>query len=1196
MELPPPDKPDAKGVPSELAAGTRVGAYVIQDMLNSGGFGVVYRARDAEQRLVAIKISKHSAKSITAQQLVWQQNEIEALTRLRHPSLVEVLAYGFLEDGRLYLVMELVQGVVLGHYLQEKGALEVLEALQLTRRIAEALAYCHESKILHLDLKPANIIITDPVEPKVKVLDFGLARLSSGFRTHEGGPMAGTLAYMAPEGFFGTGDRFTERADLYALGTLLYEMLSCLLPFPSNASYAALGSLKRAGKMTPLQKIAPMVPAPVVALVRSLLEPDLSQRFGGASRLAARLKGIYFDLLHGNTGESVPAPTPEQEMASDDAPFVGRAREVALLREAVDAVTERQGRALMLVGESGIGKSRLVSEVLLSQEVGARVLVGYGRCRQLGELVLYSPLREALGQMVELLMGIRNEPGHRVRHLAGQALAGEARELRRLVPELSRLLPEGASRDTEGVIVQGLGAERVGKALLHLLSSLGAARPLVLVMEDLHWADEGTLAVLSRLTAAPPPGVLLLCTTRPPPRLARTGELEMMTLDALGPEENGRLLAALAGGASPSVVKALVQSVPFLASGNPLVTAQIIRDLQSEGYLSREQDGRIRLSDRMRGEYRPPDSVSMVVGRSLERLGEEVLRVLRVAALFDRRFRMSDLEALGLFSPVEVRAAILAAEEQRLCTVSGDRCAFVHDTLRERLVSDAQFEDVADIHRRIGERLAQRSAPPGALGYHWEKANQPLRAASAYLEAALEADRMMDPIGAGQHMRKAFMVASVQPASSERDGLLARSLHGLVRIDCLLGSVMEMLRYLEMGQALIEHPTPEQKLALDSSWARAYYAQGDFTRALEYSERCLDAATDPHLRSYLSAPLSIMGRALSGSGRFGPSLAMLTEAAAQAAQTGEYVEQTHSEGILALALAYCGQFKKAREHASSAARMALRMGDPARMAASTFYYAVIAEAGFRWDEGVQRSTELLAFTEAHGITGLYLCTGSIYAGRHQFHVGRLDRARHLLTHALGLARQQGTFYGLSLAYAYLGDVEFVAGRHVEAKAAYEKGLELANSGAKDEQAAPLSLIGLAHLHALEGGTLEQVRAWSEEALLRLRAAENLSNQVPTLQRYAEALEELGDVAGAAKLYEERQVLVKQMVLNECDFWPRMVTGPQLEPLVPRQYWRRAGSRLSTSNARPGSPEDFDAETVVRSAPLPTTGGGGKDEG
>ncbi|HLL03412.1 MAG TPA: protein kinase, partial [Myxococcaceae bacterium] len=1139
--------------------------------------------------LVAIKISKHSAKSITAQQLVWQQNEIEALTRLRHPSLVEVLGYGFMDDGRLYLVMELVDGVVLGQYLQEKGPLEVLEALQLTRRIAEALAYCHELKVLHLDLKPANIIITDPVEPKVKVLDFGLARLSNGFRTHEGGPIAGTLAYMAPECFFGAVDRLTEKVDVYALGTLLYEMLSCILPFPNNASYAALGSLKRSAKMTPLEDTAPLVPAPVGALVRSLLDPDPVHRFGGAGRLATRLKGLYFDLLHGNTGDGVVPSLAAELVADDDVPFVGRSREVALLHDAVDALVDHQGRAMMLVGEAGMGKSRLISQVLLQQEMSARVLVGYGRCRQLGELVPYSPLREALGQLVELLLGIRSEPGHRVRHLAGQALSGEAQELRRLVPELSRLLPEGAERGNEGAIVQGLGSERVGKALTHLLTVIGSARPLVLVLEDVHWADEGTLAVLTRLTAAPPPGVLVLCTTRPPPRLSQAGALQMVTLGALGPEENDQLLAALAGGAAPAVVRTLLQSVPFLSSGNPLVSAQIIRDLQQGGYLSQEADGRIRVSERLRGEYQPPDSVSTVVGRALEWLDETVLRVLRVAALIDRRFRLSDLEALELFSPLEVRAAVAAAEEQKLCTVTGDRCTFVHDTVRERLALDGRQQDVADIHRRIGERLRQRGAPAGTLGYHWEQAGEPLRAASAYVEAGLEADRMLDPIGASQNLRKAFQVLSVQPPSGERDELLVKSLYGLVRIGCLLGSAAEMLKYLELGGALLEQLSQEQQLALNSAWARAYYAAGNFPRAMEYSELCLDAATEPSLRHYMYTPSSIMGRALCGSGRFGPAVPMLTEAAALSAEAGEAVEQTHSEGILAISLAYQGQYKKARESAASSARIAMKLGNPVRMAASTFYYAVIAEAEFRWDEGVQRSAELLAFTEAHNITGLYLCMGNFYAGRQQFHIGRLDRARHLLSHALGLARQQGTSYGLALAYAYLGDVEFVAGRPAEAQAAYTRGLELANAGVTDEQAAPLCLIGLAHLQALVGGPVEQVRQKGDEALDRLRTVENVSNQIPTLQRYAEALEELGDAAGAARLYAERQVLVKQLGLLECDFWPRVVQGGQQEKLVPRLYWRRASSRLTSSSSRAAAAaaqEDFNAETVVRAAAAP----------
>ncbi|HEX8700373.1 MAG TPA: AAA family ATPase, partial [Myxococcaceae bacterium] len=875
---------------------------------------------------------------------------------------------------------------------------------------------------------------------------------------------------------------------------------------------------------------------------------------------------------------------------NDDVPFVGRSREVALLRDAVDALVGHQGRALMLVGEAGMGKSRLISEVLLHQEMSARVLVGYGRCRQLGELVPYSPLREALGQLVELLLGIRGEPGHKVRHLAGQALAGEAQELRRLVPELSRLLPEGAERGNEGAIVQGLGSERVSKAFAHLLTVIGSVRPLVLVLEDVHWADEGTLAVLTRLTAEPPPGVLVLSTSRPPPRLTKAGGQQMVTLGALGSAENDQLLTPLAGGAPPAVVRTLVQSVPFLASGNPLVSAQIIRDLRQSGYLSQAADGRIRVSERLRGEYQAPDSVSTVVGRALEWLDAPVRRVLRVAALIDRRFRLSDLEALGLFSPLEVRAAVAAAEAQKLCSVTGDRCTFAHDTVREQLALDGGPEDGVDIHRRIAERLKQRGAPAGTLGYHWEQAGEPMLAARAYLEAGLEADRMLDPIGASKHLRNAFQVFmySTVAASPERDDIMVRSLYGLVRIGCLLGSASEMLQHLEYGTAMVEHLTPEHHLALNSAWARAYYVAGNFPKAMEYSRRCLGAAAEPSLRHYMSTPSSIMGRALCGSGRYGPAVPMLTEAATLAAEAGEAVEQTHSEGVLATCLVYTGEFKKAREYAASSTRIAMKLGNPVRMAASSFYYSVIAEAEFRWDEGVQRSAELLAYTEAHGITGLYQCVGHVYAARAQFHIGQLDRARHLLHHAMGLAKQQGSSYGVSLAYAYLGDVEFVANRHAEAQAAYAKGLELASAGVTDEQVAPLCLIGLAHLQALSGGPVDEVRKKGNEALERLRAVRNLSNQIPTLQRYAEALEELGDAAGAAQLYAERQVLVKQLGLLECDFWPRVLQGGQTEKLAPRQYWRRASSRGSSSSNRSSVPaqQDFDGETVVRAAAPP----------
>ncbi|WP_225412724.1 serine/threonine-protein kinase [Stigmatella hybrida] len=1177
--VPPVLDKDAPGVPAALVPGSTVGGYVIEDVLSAGGFGVVHRARDAAQNPVAIKVSKHSARSITAQELVWQQNEIEALTRLRHPALVEVLGYGFLEDGRLYLVMELVPGEVLGQYLQRRGPLEALEALQLARRIAEALAWCHEAKVLHLDLKPANIIITDAVEPQVKVLDFGLARLSGGFLSPQGGPVAGTLSYLAPECFFGAEDRFSEKVDLYALGTLLYEMLALRSPFPGGKPYAELARLKRAGAMTPLEEVCPRVPPAVAALVRSLLEPGPEQRFGGAARLAIRLQAVYFDLLNGRVRHREPVPSPVPAHLAQEVPFVGRQRERALLQEALEATAAHQGRALMLVGEAGLGKSRLLSEVLLRPDGGLWPLVGSGRCRQLGELVPYSPLREALGQLVERMMGLRGELGARVRGAAGGVLAGEAQELRRLVPELSRLLPGQEGPGGGGALVQGLEPERVGRALAHLLAAVGAVHPLVLALEDVHWPDEGTLAVLSRLTAAPPPGVLLLCTARPPPPLASRGALRMLTLHPLSPEENERLLTTLVGGAAPGQVRTLMQWVPFLATGNPLASVRILQDLQHGGYLSRDAEGRLRLSERLRTEYRLPEAVSTVMGRTLE---EPVLRVLRVAALMGRRFLGSDLAALGLFTPGEVREALAAAEAHRLCASSGDACTFASDAVRERLAAHEAWEDAADIHRRIGERLRLRHAPPATLGPHWEKAGETMRAASAYVEAGLEAERLLEPIAASQHLRKAYALLLTLPGTPARDALLVKALCERVRVGCLLGQGAELLQFLEHCGTL-PGLTPAQTLLLNSAYARVYYAQGDFARALALSHRCLASPVEDAPRAALCVAKHIVGRALCSTGRFGQAEPVLAEAVALAAELGETVEQAHSEGLLAIARAHMGLSRQARESVAAASRMALRLGNPVRMAASLFYAAIVAEAECRWDEGVKRTTEMLAYIEANAITGVYQCVARLYAGRQQFHVGQLGRARHLIHQALEVMRRQEVRYGQPCAHAFLGDVEFVAGRSADARRAYTQGLALANDGAQDEHAAALCLMGLAHLEALEGGAVERVRALGDEAVARLRAAGNLSGLVLALQRYAEALEALGDTGGAAPLAEERRLLVERLGFTESGFWPRVVPGPGEAPLTPQAFWRlsREKAQAASASAPLGEAGDFDDETVVR---------------
>ncbi|HVE86895.1 MAG TPA: serine/threonine-protein kinase, partial [Myxococcales bacterium] len=354
-------------IAESFAPGVVVGGCRIESFVAVGGFGVVYRARGPDGRTVAVKVAKLPTTSLSARELLLQQNEIEALIRLQHPSLVDVKSYGVLPDGRMYLVTEFVEGQVLKRYLADKGALDALEATRLVRRIAEALAYCHESNVLHLDLKPANIIIADPYEPRIKVLDFGLARITGGFRKRGSISRGGTLEYMAPECFAGTGggDPYSARADLYALGVIFYEMLAGGLPFRPGLSLGALMEAKKAGRMLPLDSAAPQVPRPVVKLVHSLLSPEPAHRFSSAAALATRLKSLYYDALHGDPGGAAQDLSGlEDEPGAADAPFVGRFAELVAVRSAVGAVAGGKAGALAIVGEAGIGKSRLISEAL----------------------------------------------------------------------------------------------------------------------------------------------------------------------------------------------------------------------------------------------------------------------------------------------------------------------------------------------------------------------------------------------------------------------------------------------------------------------------------------------------------------------------------------------------------------------------------------------------------------------------------------------------------------------------------------------------------------------------------------------------------------------------------------------------------------------------------------------------------------
>jgi tetratricopeptide (TPR) repeat protein len=1199
------------GIDEPLVPGTAIGGFTIGEPIGEGGFGRVYRARADSGTEVAVKVSKPSHGSHPTQRLIWLQNEVEALMRLRHPSLVKLESYGFLETGALYIAMELVEGERLDRYLARRGRLETIEALRLMQVVAEALAHCHDHGVLHLDLKPQNIVVTDPHEPRIKMLDFGLARVHGAWRASDAPLRAATLAYLAPECL--DAERATAMSpevDLYALGTIFYQLMTGRLPY--EGTFPTVWKRKSEDDLVPLAWLAPSVPESVAALVHALIAAAPHRRGHSAARLAMRLHELYFQALRGSDPTTMvrhldlsgPQATPDGR----DVAFVGRADELALVTRRVEEVRCGAGRVVFLTGDAGIGKSRLLAETLRRIEREGDVLIAYGRCRELGALVPYSALREALSELATAIEDSSGPVGEALRRAVRDALAEEGALLVGLVPELGTLAPRGGGEDVP--VLRMMGPRHVGQAVTRLLAGVARVRRVVLAIEDLHGADDGTRQVLARLVDPVPAGVLVLGTSRPESGLPEGLRTEVVALSRLGPQENDALIAGLAADADAPLIEGLKRSVPLLGAGNPLFITQVMRQLELQGHIVRGADG-VRLSAEIQRDFVAPDSVSAALQRAVDLLGRAALEVLAVGALAGRAFSVADVKALDLFAAEHVDEAVAVAECHFLCRRRGDRVSFVHDAIREHVALAVTPERARVVHGRIASLLTSRGGPWGTLAHHREGAGDVLGAAEAYYEAGEEAHRLHDSPGACRHLERALDLATALPAGRERDALMLRAVHKLTHIGALIDQTTRTLAYLHRCSELLRDAGDEANVALDSAYARVLYVQGDFAGAIARSRRCLSRLGDAAMmRAYQCAPTAVMGSALCASGRFGAAVETLSRACELAEES---MELCYAQGVLSVALGYTGDHTGALACVTASEHMAQRLGDPVRLLAANFYYAVLGETRFDWELGVKYTSRLLAYAQEQRLGGLYLYTGTLYAGRHQFHVGHLERARVLLINALNLGRVLGISLGEGWAYGFLGDVHFVAGRLEEARRHYRKGMDIASTGDGDEYAAGLCLAGLCHCAARLDGDQALVARLGDEATRRLKAAGNLSVLLGALQRQAEAQHEGGASEAAQAHMAEHDALAERLGVTPRTFWPRVprelrpawdelarthriVRGA---PMTPREFW----TALAQPDANALSTLGQEALAALRdvsgglaSAPLKGERGGGAAAG
>jgi serine/threonine protein kinase len=277
---------------AEVTPGTAAGDYVIGDFIARGGCGSVYSARHRDGgRAAAVKIL-HASLAVMPKMVGRFKREVELLNLLRHPNIIEVYDVGALPDGRPYYAMEHLEGRTVAALLEEQGRLSPAEAVEILAPVCAALQAAHAAGIIHRDVKASNIMVAGDGQPIVKLLDFGIAKLVNP--AAEGGPrgltsegkQVGTLTIMAPEQLLN--DRVTHRVDIYALGILLFRMLTGRLPFDGRDPLTLAQQHMEERPPRPSQR-APLPPA-LDTIVLRCLEKQPEDRYASIEEFLVALR------------------------------------------------------------------------------------------------------------------------------------------------------------------------------------------------------------------------------------------------------------------------------------------------------------------------------------------------------------------------------------------------------------------------------------------------------------------------------------------------------------------------------------------------------------------------------------------------------------------------------------------------------------------------------------------------------------------------------------------------------------------------------------------------------------------------------------------------------------------------------------------------------------------------------------------
>ena len=737
---------------SLLPPGSVLADFEITDVIGRGGMGVVYRAVELSLgRPVALKlIAPHLADEEGFRERFVRESRLSA--SIDHPHIVPVYGAGE-ADGVPYIAMRFVEGVNMRVAIAPVGRLEPRRAARLIQQVASALDAAHERGLVHRDVKPANVLLSRHAGVEHAYLtDFGITkRRNATDGATATGQFVGSVDYVAPEQL--KGETLDGRADIYSLGCVLYECLTGEVPFPREDDAARLFA-HVSDPVPELSERAPDVPPGLSAVVRRAMAKAPDERFqtaGELGRAALEACSIEQEGAGGTGDRTRPFARPARSRAGASRLY-DRELELAQAASELDAAASGSGRVLLIEGQAGIGKSRLLGEIERLAE--ARGFEVFGSCgMELERDFAYGIVRQLFEYRVHRLA-----PAQRRELFRGAAALAE--------PLLSRAgqadaaAESGAAESPEDRVYAAL------HGLYWFCVELSERAPVLLAVDDADRADQASIRFLAhlapRLDGLPVAVVLARRPVQPDAAAELLQEVEQhaavrLSPPALSPEGSAAVVGERLGGDDPEFLAACHRA----AQGNPFLLGELCATMRADGLA-------------------PTAASAPIVGRlgprniaqsSLTRIGSvapEARRLVQVAALMGPGAELRHAAALA---DIELsQAATLADSLVELGVLaSWAPLVFEHPVVQTAILEDQPAGTRAVLHARAARLLAEEGVSGEVVCAHLMHAapagegwvvDQLLRTASAALDdgapesaAALLGRALAEPPSAGQRVR-----------------------------------------------------------------------------------------------------------------------------------------------------------------------------------------------------------------------------------------------------------------------------------------------------------------------------------------------------------------------------------------------------------------------------------------------------------